>query len=228
MSITMSATAIVSRLALSTVGAFMLAGCARYQSGWESVPYVNEAPPAATEARSPADSRERTMLKLSHLTLSADLNNRVRTSSKDVYAFVVPVWVDPRSVNVSTRKAGTTRVSLSISGMRADFVVRPELASLRIGDSTVRSVAAYEFGMWNDAGERVSTGGRYDDRVIAGSLPLVDASRTHIINIDFPIETPSPQSVRIELDLSKALVAPGVPALPLIRFTPSRWKHGST
>lgn len=214
-------------LAPATILSLFLAGCAGFQGGWESVPYVGDAPPQLPEAKTPYDSRERGKLSLPALTLAVSINNQVRTYDTKVYA-LVPLSVDPRTVPTREIQPGRTRVTLQVSGMTADFVFHPRLAKLTAGDRVVEGVDGFEFGMWDSAGQRVSSGGRYDDRPTGDRLALQDRTRAYLLSIDFPLDPPSPESNDISLDLSRALVAPNVPALPLIRFTPGRWKHGYT
>jgi len=42
------------------------------------------------------------------------------------------------------------------------------------------------------------------------------------------VPVPPPESPDIALDLSRALQAPGTPAIPEIRFLPVRWREGYT
>ncbi|QJR37641.1 hypothetical protein [Gemmatimonas groenlandica] len=112
--------------------------------------------------------------------------------------------------------------------MTADFVLQPALARFTVGDSTVQGITGTVFGMWDDAGRRVASGGQWGERPTGERFLLQERDRTYILNIDFPFRSPSPELRTISLDLSKALSAPGVPALPVIKFTPAKWKHGYT
>jgi hypothetical protein len=215
-------------LVLATVLSLSLAGCAGFRGGWESVPYVGDAPPQLQEARTPHESRERTKLNLEALVLGVSLNNQVRTYDTQVYGFVVPLSVDLRTVQTARIEPGRTRVTLQISGLAANFEFRPRMAKLSIGDRVADGETAFEFGMWDSAGQRVASGGRWEDRAIGDSLVLQDRSRVYLLSIDFPLEPPSPESRAISLDLSRALVAPNGAGLPVIRFTPGKWRHGYT
>lgn len=207
---------------------FPLAGCAGYRGGWESVPYVGDALPQRAPSPSPYDSRERARLRFDALTVVATIDNQVRTYDTKIIAFVVPVSVDRRLVPTVKPQPRRTRVTLQLSGMTADFELQPALARFTVGDSTVRGIAGSVFGMWDAAGQRVANGGEWGDKATGERFALTERNRTYILNIDFPISSPSPELRTITLDLSQALRAPGVPALPVIKFTPAKWKHGYT
>ena len=206
----------------------LVAGCAGFKGGWESVPYVGDAPPKLQEAQTPFDSRERTRLTFEAVTLAVTINNQVRTYDTHVYGAVVPLSIDPRTVRTHPVEPGKTRITLEVSGIGADFVFRPSLARLTVGDHVVAGIAGFEFGMWGRSGQRVSAGGDWADKPTSEPFPLQDRARTYLLSIDFPIDPPSPESRAITLDFSKALAAPGISPLPLIRFAPGRWKHGYT
>jgi len=206
----------------------VLVGCAGFKGGWESVPYVGATPPQLADAQTPYESRERTRLRLDGLTLAVSIDNQVRTYDTQVYGYGVPLSVDPRTVRTQPVQPGRTRVRIEVSGMRGEFVFHPRLARLTVGDKVVQGIAGYEFAMWGASGQRVSRGGRWEHRATGDRFMLQDRSRTYLLSIDFPLEAPSPESRTISLDLSKALTAPGLPGLPIIRFAPGRWKHGYT
>ncbi|GAA4409962.1 hypothetical protein [Quisquiliibacterium transsilvanicum] len=206
----------------------LIAGCAGFKGGWESVPYVGDAPPPLADAQTPYESRERARLRLDGLTIAVSIDNQVRTYDTQVYGYGVPLSVDPRTLRTQPGQSGRTRVRIEVSGMRGEFVFHPQLARLAVGDKAVLGIAGYEFAMWGAAGQRVSSGGRWEHRATGDRFALQDRSRAYLLSIDFPLEPPSPESRAISLDLSKALTAPGLPELPVIRFAPGRWKHGYT
>lgn len=203
----------------------LIVGCAGFKGGWESVPYVGDSPPQLADAQSPHESRERSRLRLDGLTLAVNVDNQVRTYDTQVYGYGVPLSVDPRTVRTQPGESGRTRVRIEVSGMRGDFVFHPRLATLTVGGKVIHGIAGYEFGMWSASGQRVPSGGRWEHRPTGERLVLQDRSRAYLLSIDFPLEPPSPESRIISLDLSKALTAPGVPQIPIIRFAPGRWKH---
>jgi hypothetical protein len=213
---------------LPVLCALLLAACAGYRGGWESVPYVGETPPALPEARTPFEARQRSELRLPGLTLAVGINNQTRTYDTQVYLFALPLSIDPRTVQTQPVEAGKTRVSLRVAGTEGDFVFRPQQARLTVAGQTVTGSVGFEFGQWDAAGNRVGSGGRWAHRPVGEALALSDGARSHLLSIDFPLPTPSPQDAGIVLDLSQALQAPGRPAIPPIRFQPARWKEGYT
>jgi hypothetical protein len=50
----------------------------------------------------------------------------------------------------------------------------------------------------------------------------------YLLSIDFDAPSPGPEVPDIAIDLSRALRAPGLAEVPLIRFVPVRWKEGYT
>lgn len=207
---------------------FLLAECAGYRGGWESVPYVGEQPPTLPEYRTPFEARKRSELKLPGVTLSVAIHNQTRTYDTQVYLFVLPLSVDSRTVQTQPGEPGRTRVSLSVSNTNGDLVFRPQAAKLFVAGKAVPALAAFEFGMWDAAGNRVTSGGTWAHRVIDEEQSLPEVGRTYHLSIDFPVPVPSPAESGIALDLSDALRAPGKPTIPIIRFNPTRWKQGYT
>lgn len=205
-----------------------LSGCAGFRGGWESVPYVGEVPPAFEPSSSAYDSNNRPELELPGLTLGVSLSNRMRTYDTKVYFFVVPLEIDPRSVYTQEVGPGKTRVYLRVVPREEGWIFRPREARLTIGGQTHAAETGYEFGMWNDTGERVAEGGRWDHRDVGSEFRLPEAGRTYLLSVDVPVQSPSPESRGIMLDLSSALLRPGTDALPVIRFAPVRWKEGYT
>ncbi len=203
---------------IALLACLLASGCAGYRGGWESFPYVGEAPPAPPEYRTAFEARQRSEVVLPGLRLGVRINNQVRTydsgstERKDVQAEIV--------------EPGKTRVSLRISGHDGEFVFRPKLATLAVGGRQVAGAAGFEFAMWDAAGKPVRSGGAWGFRPTADDYALAERGRVYELSIDFPVPVPSPESRDVSLDLSKALEAKGKPALPPIRFLPVRWKEG--
>lgn len=213
---------------IATCSSLALAACAGFKGGWESVPYVGDIPPALPESRTPFEARQRSQLQFPGITLGVGINNQTRTHDTQVVLFALPVSIDLRTVPTQPVEPGTTRVSLRVSGTGGDFVLRFRLARLTVAGKSVAASGAYEFGMWDSVGNRVGSGGTYAHRPLGDSHALIEAARTHLLSIDFPVTTPPPSEAGIALDLSEALRAPAKPVIPLIRFHPSRWKEGYT
>jgi hypothetical protein len=202
----------------------LLAGCAGYRGGWESVAYLGAAPPAI-ESRSSDQVRGAPELNVPGLTLRVTINNHVRTYDTQVYLYVLPLSVDPRSVHSGAIEPGKTRVYVNVKPRAAGFVFRPALATLHVGGARFSGSAGYEFGRWDAGGNRVERGGTWAHRPVTTDLTLAEVGRTYLLSIDFPAPLPSPEARDIALDLSRALSAPEQPPLPLIRFAPRRWKE---
>jgi|GEM_PF-2747993 len=205
-----------------------LSACAGYRGGWESVPYVGEVPPNFPEVTTAYEAYRRMELTFPGLTLSVGLGNRLRTYDTQVYLFVVPLSVDPRRVPTQSVDPAAARVLLRVTAADPGYVFLPQQARLTVNGETVAAKAAFEFGMWDAAGQRVASGGKWDHRPIGDTLALLESGRTYLLSIDFPVKAPSPESKGIVLDISEALRAPERPALPLIRFAPVRWNEGYT
>lgn len=218
--------AAVSVLAAASILA--LSACAGFRGGWESVPYVGDAPPAFPEAETAYEAQRRMELAFPGITLGVGLGNRLRTYDTQVYLFVLPLSVDPRRVSTQNVGPDTTRVSLRVTAADPGYVFQPQRARLTVEGQTVVGKAGFEFGMWDPAGERVASGGKWDHRPVVDALALTEPGRSYLLSIDFPVKAPSPESKGIVLDVSEALRAPERPALPLIRFAPVRWKEGYT
>ena len=217
------------RLATGLVlSAILLAGCAGFRGGWESVPYVGETPQDLDGARTAYEAQKRSELTLPGMTLGVSIHNRLRTYDTQIYLFVLPLSIDPRNVSTQTIEPGKTRISLRISKLTDDLLFRPKLARLTVGDQTVQATSSTEFAMWNAQGEKVSTGGNWDHRPLADETRLIVQEKAYIVNLDFPVPTPSPESKALILDLSSALTSDKLPTLPPIRFVPVRWKEGYT
>lgn len=206
----------------------LIAACAGFRGGWESVPYIGDTPPSLPAYRTPFEAQQRAELQLTGLTLGVTINNQTRTYDNQVYLYALPVSVDPRTVQTQRGEPGKTRVNLRVSRMSGEFVFRPQLARLVVADKVVSGVGGFEFGMWDPAGNRVGSDGTWAYRDVGEERVLSDAGRTYLLSIDFPVSVPSPAEPGISLDLSEALRAPGKPAIPLIRFHPTRWKEGYT
>jgi len=184
----------------------ILAGCAGYRGGWESVPYVGDAPPA----------RE---LALPGLKLAVQIDNRLRTYDTQVYLFVLPLSVDPREVYTQNHQPGKTRVFVSVTPEASGFVFEPTKATLTIGAQRFTGAEGFEFGKWD---------GKWEHRPVGAQFALHEPGRRYLLSIDFVAPAPSPESRDIVLDLSQALRSQAHPPLPLIRFAPVRWKEGYT
>ena len=218
----------VPSLAWIVVACAALAACAGFRGGWESVPYVGDTAPTMPEARTAYEARQRSELALPGVTLGVGIDNQTRTYDTQVYLFVLPLSIDPRTVRTRPVEPGRTRITVRVTGTAGDFVFRPQRARLVVAGRSVSATGGFEFGMWDAGGKRVASGGAWGDRPVPTELALADAARGYLLSIDFPVPTPDPQSTGIALDLSDALVAPGRPALPLIRFQPARWEEGYT
>jgi len=186
----------------------MLAACAGYRGGWESVPYIGDVPP--TEARE---------LALPGLKLSVQIDNRLRTYDTQVYLFALPLSIDPRQVYVQNHQPGKTRVFVSVTPEAGDYVFEPAKAKLSVGGRHFAGAEGFEFGKWD---------GKWEHRPVGARFALHEGGRRYLLSIDFLTPVPSPESRDIVLDLSEALKSQAHPAVPLIRFAPVRWKEGYT
>lgn len=201
----------------------VLAACAGYRGGWESVAYVGPTPPAqSVNAGGDAPAALRHPLVLPGLQLEVSLDNKLRTHDNQVYLIALPLSVDPRKVYPQNNEPGKTRVFVTVTSSEPGFVFRPALASLRIADQQFSGIAGFEFGMWNGDGKQVSTGGTWDHRPVGPEFILGEPGRKYYLSIDFATPVPSPESREIAIDLSGALVPSHHPVLPLIRFLPVR------
>ncbi len=214
-------------LALS-FATLLLSACAGFRGGWESVPYVGAPPQNPDGSRTAHEAQKRSELALPGMTLGVTIHNRLRTYDTQVYLFVLPLSIDPRNVSTQTIEPDKTRVSLRIANLTDDVVFRPKLARLTVGDQAVQATAATEFSMWNAQGEKVSAGGQWAHRPLPDETVFGVQNKAYIVNLDFPVPTPSPESVEIVLDLSAALSSDKLPKVPPIRFIPVRWKEGYT
>lgn len=205
----------------------LLSGCAGYRGGWESLAYIGHSPPAnATQIA--RESAIRPPLALPGLTLEVALDNRLRTYDTQVYLFALPLGIDPRNVYDKNNDPSKTRVFVYVTPSEPGFVFRPSHAVLSVADKRHAGAAAFEFGRWNSAGERVQQGGNWQYRPVGDDFVLAEPGRKYYLSIVFDTAPPSPESPDIAVDLSRALVSPRHPAVPLIRFAPVRWKEGYT
>lgn len=205
-----------------------LCGCAGYRGGWESIPYVGEAPPVLDSSRTAYEAQKRREIVLEGVTLGVSINNPLRAYDTQVYLFVLPLSVDPRAVQVQPVEPGKTRVTLRISGMTADWTLRPRKARLAVGSQIVEAAAASQFAMWDAQGQEVSSGGRWGHQALGDEVVLAKRAQAYLVDLDFPAPLPSPQADNISLDLADALSSPELPRPPKIRFAPVRWKEGYT
>lgn len=202
---------------IALLACLLATGCAGYRGGWESFPYVGEAPPAPPEYRTSFEARQRSEVVLPGLRLGVRIHNWVQT-----YDSGSP----DRTIVQAATEPGKTRVSLRVAAHDGDFVFRPRLATLAVGGTRVAGTAGFEFALGDAAGKPVRSGGAWGLRPTADEYALVERGRVYELSIDFPMPAPSPESRDVVLDLSKALEAKGKPALPPIRFLPVRWKEG--
>lgn len=204
-----------------------LAACAGYRGGWESVAYLGDAPPAAL-ADAAAQDLPKPAFRLPGMELKVTLDNRVRSYDTQVMMAAVPVSVDPRDTFVDNHVPGRTRVFVTVTPGEPGFVFRPALARLQVGEQQFAATRGHLFGMWNDRGERVAQGGKWEHRPVDGALPLGDTGRAYLLSIDFPTSAPPPTRRDLAVDLSRALTSAHHPPPPLVRFWPARWKQGYT
>lgn len=216
------------RLILSTAACLFLAACAGFRGGWESLPYVGDPPPQPAESRTPYEAQRRSELSLPGLTLGVSINNQLRTYDTQVYLYALPLSIDPRDVYSRTIEPGKTRVSLRVIVHDTSFVFRPKLAVLRVADQQASGAAGFQFGRWDEAGNRVGSGGKWGYQPVDDEFALTEIDRAYFLSIDFPLSVPPPESPKISLDLSTALQSPSRPPVPLIHFLPVRWKEGYT
>lgn len=214
------------RALLIVIGSLMAVGCAGFRGGWESVPYIGESAPALAASRTPYEAQQRSVLSADGLRLGVRINNQLQTYDTQVYLFVLPLGGDLRNVYTQSVEPGRTRVILQVSPSVPDFVFRPRAASLSVAGVQVSGIAGYEFMYRAPQEPGATSGASWSSSPIGDELKLSDVGHTYVVCIDFPIDTPSPQSPEIRLDLSQALVAEGRGPLPLIRFAPTRWREG--
>jgi hypothetical protein len=167
-------------------------------------------------------------LSVPGLKLHVAIDNQLRTHDTQVYLFILPLSVDPRNVYTKNVEPGKTRVFVTVTPLTPGFVFRPTAAVLQVADKRVSGAAGYEFGMWDVEWKRVDRGGKWEHRPLASEYVLSEVGRRYYLSVDFATPVPSPESRAIALDLSQALKSSNVPALPLIRFAPVRWKEGYT
>lgn len=211
-------------------GAVLVAACAGFRGGWESLPYVGEAPPAQPpEYRTPYEARVRSTLALEGVRVHVDLGNRLQTSDTQVVLYAVPVGIDPREQPAGLRQPGLTRVQLAIERQLAGFTFIPGQAVLRTSRGEARAARATHIGMWDERGRPLERDGTRGAREIDGELALADLGRRYVITLEFPLAPPDPRERDTVLDLSRALRSPQLRApLPVIRFFPVRWQEGYT
>lgn len=204
-----------------------LSACAGFRGGWESVSYIGEPPAAVPVSRTAYESANRPPIKLPGLSLRVEIDNRVRTRDTQVILFALPVSFDPRDVQTSVATPGRTRVRITVTPEQPGYAFHPAQAEFRIGDQVYRGVAGFEFGRWNDKGERDAEHGKWNDRSLGESMSL-DAGKSTYLSVEFDVPSPSARRSDLSLDLTRALTGPEGPAVPLIRFAPARWKEGYT
>jgi len=204
----------------------LLTACAGFRGGWESVPYIGDAPPPElVGAVSNTPPHMRTPLGFAGLKLRVSLDNQLRTYDNKIY-FGVPLSVDPRNVSTDNNVPGRTRVRIAVTPEDSTLVFRPELAVLTIDGLQLQPIGGVDTDFWDAHGQRVKEGGKLESRAVVGELQLDLAGYTYYLAIDFPAPAPSPETAQISVDLGRALASPRHPELPLIRFAPVRWKEG--
>lgn len=217
------------RLALAGLACLLLAGCAGFRGGWESVPYFGDTPPTPSENPSFLEATPNpSPLELPGLRLQVTLDNQLRTYDIQVYLFVLTLHIDPRDRYWKNHTLGRTRVHITVTPAEPGFVFRPAQAVLAIGNRHVEGIAGFDFDRWDREGRRVGEGGTWKHRPVATELPLDEPGRSYYLSIDFDTPVPSPESHEILLDLSQALGSPRHSAIPLIRFVPMRWRGNYT
>ena len=205
-------------------GGLLLAGCAGFRGGWESVPYVGETPPEPATSRSTHESVARRELRLPGVTLNVHLRNVDRTWDTQVWFFVVPVMIDPRTRRHDAVEPGMTQIGLSVSGLAAPAVLHARLARLLLDGRVTAASAGLEFARWDAEGRPSRTEGLWEHRPLPEGHRLAPGPGPHLLRLDFPVAAPDPQATGTVLDLSDALRIEGQPALPPICFQPQRWR----
>lgn len=209
------------------IASFLVASCAGYRGGWESVAYLGDTQPpvlADSTARAPNPPE----LSVPGLNLQVTIDNQLRTNDTQVYFFALPLSVDPRNVYPKNVQPGRTRVFVTATPQVQGFVFRPADATLQVADKRYSGAAGFEFGLWDDKWNRVERGGRWEHRPIVSEYVLSEVGRRYYLSIDFMTPVPSPKTPDIVLDLSQALRSTTESPPPLIRFAPVRWKEGYT
>ncbi len=204
-----------------------LVGCAGFRGGWESLPYVGPTAPTALP-ESAQGTAVRPPLLLPGVKLEVALDNRLRTYDTQVYLYAVPLSADLANTFDRNSDPRKTRLFVYVTASDSGVVFRPSQAVLRIGNQQYAGVAAFESGRWDSEGRRVNSGGVWQQRPVGPEVVLAEAGRKYYLSIDFDTPPPAPESTDIAVDLSRALILPRHPALPLIRFAPVRWKQGYT
>ena len=211
------------------MGLLLVAGCAGFRGGVESLAYLGDSPPELPADPLPLNElRGRAALRVPGAQLQVTIDNRLRTYDTQVYLYALPLSIDPRNVYAQNNAPGKTRVFVNITPSDPSFVFEPWRAVLRVAGKTYRGSAGFDFGMWDADGKRVAKGGQWQHRPVHEPFALAEAGRRYYLSIDFDTPTPSPESREISLDLADALRSSLHPALPPIRFAPVRWKEGYT
>lgn len=220
---------VMAALLTGLVAGTSAVGCAGYRGGWESVAYIGAPPDKATlDSIAKIVPRDPPELRLPGLSLRVAINNTLRTYDTKVYLYILPLSFDPRDVYHNAPAPGRTRVLLTVTTTEPGFVFQPTAAVLHVGDRRLTGEAGFEFGQWDEQWRPAGSGGRYDYRPIVAEDSLREVGRRYHLSIDFATTVPSPRSPEIVLDLARALRSAAREPLPLIRFTPGRWKAGYT
>lgn len=209
------------------MAAMGVAGCAGFRGGWESLPYVGATAPTALPD-AVRGTAVRLPLELPGLKLEVALDNRLRTYDTQVYLFALPLSVDLTNELHRSNDPKKTRLRVYVTASEPDFQFRPAEAVLHVGTRQFAGSAGYEWGQYDKEGQRVSKGGTWQHQPTGPVFALTDPGRKYYLAIDFDTLPPSPELPDIAIDLSRALISPKYPAIPLIRFAPVRWKEGYT
>jgi hypothetical protein len=200
----------------AAVATLLLGGCAAQHYGIVSAPYVGDAPPPP--AAGYINRHFLPPVQVAGARIEIDLLNAVRTRMTEVVLFVVPVN-HSRKHRPLYGNWETTRVSLRIEPDVAGMVLHPQKARIII-DGTMVAAARAEYADLNQPiAEPMQP-------VAAGmELRFGEPGRADMVILEFDVRRPLPTQT-VELDLSEALVAPGLPPVPRIRFRLLWWTEG--
>ena len=167
-------------------------------------------------------------LDLPGVKLRVTIDNQLRTYDTQIF-LGLPLSVDPRNVYPKNDQPDKTRVFVNVTPERSGFIFRPSLVSLLIGNKRYQAVRGFHFGMRDEQGRMVDSGGKWEHRDVGAEFALTKICTRYLLSLEFDVPIPSPESREIALDLSNGLRdVNDVKRLPLIRFVPVRWKEGYT
>ena len=190
-----------------------LGGCAGFRSGYASFPYIGENEPVSEEKYFEFYDHS---LVLPGVTLSININNRIRTRDIAVMLVVVPISIDLFDKPYYDENDRFT-ISMSIIPNEPGFTLNPsEITATVDGQSYKPASTEFRRDLSND-----------DKRsVIDKEIPLTK-NKFHAIDVTFDLPVPTTDR-NITLNIGKALIHPQHPAIPIIRFKKVRWKQGYT